>query len=50
MLLNCSLIQIREGGGLTYVATEKGQGFLKEFTELKKHAGIAESKRRWGAS
>lgn len=46
LLVHVGLIEIQDGGERTYVATEKGQRFLEDYHELKKHAGMADAKRR----
>jgi predicted transcriptional regulator len=46
MLVNLGLLQVRNEKERTYVATEKGRGFLEDFNELQKHSEVVEARRR----
>jgi predicted transcriptional regulator len=46
LLVDFGLLEVRNGEKRTYVATEKGRGFLEDFYELQKYSEIAETKKR----
>lgn len=46
LLVNLGLLEVTNGEERTYVATEKGRGFLEDFYELQKYSEVAGAKKR----